>query len=279
MSKVLIVLGMHRSGTSLVTQWLNKCGLNVGDFLVEEGISNTDGHYEDWDFVKLHEDTLKAHNEPSTGLIEKPVKITSLYHLEKLKMTTVFKSNVHPQWGWKDPRTCLFIPYYREVLPNAKYIIILRDFAPVVSSLIKRDFMQMDYHYVRRVNKAMQFLWRFRKQKMFYKYYELYAEKYIKVWIGYNEALLDFIKTASKEDYLLINYKMLVKNAQDVFNVMKDDWGFDLEYFDYGKVYKPGLISKLVEVEPYIKDKSLIEKANRLMQELESYSFASKKDV
>ncbi|MBG9377142.1 sulfotransferase [Panacibacter sp. DH6] len=278
MSKVLIILGMHRSGTSLVTNWLNKCGLNVGDSLVEEGISNTEGHYEDWDFVKLHEDILKAHNEPSTGLIEKPVKITSRYHLEKLKMTTVFKSRVYEQWGFKDPRTCLFIPYYQEALPNARYIVILRDFAPVVSSLVKRDFLQMDYHYVRRVNKVMQFLWRFRKEKMFYKYYELLSEKYLRVWIGYNEAILDFIKKEPPDNYVLINYKMLLKNAEDVVGVLKNDWGFDLEYYDYGKVYKPGLISKLIELEPYISDKSLIQKANALMKELETYSFEREKN-
>jgi len=37
-NRVLVIIGMHRSMTSLLTQWLDKCGLQVGDDLHGAGI-------------------------------------------------------------------------------------------------------------------------------------------------------------------------------------------------------------------------------------------------
>jgi hypothetical protein len=51
---VLVITGMHRSGTSLITQWLYKCGLHVGDDFYGADIGNADGHFEDNDFLGAH---------------------------------------------------------------------------------------------------------------------------------------------------------------------------------------------------------------------------------
>ena len=34
---ILVIAGMHRSGTSLITHWLHDCGLQVGERLVGAG--------------------------------------------------------------------------------------------------------------------------------------------------------------------------------------------------------------------------------------------------
>ena len=47
MNKVLVILGMHRSGTSLVANWLHDCGLHVGDRLLEGTFANEKGYFED----------------------------------------------------------------------------------------------------------------------------------------------------------------------------------------------------------------------------------------
>ena len=54
-SKILIIVGMHRSGTSLITQWLYRCGLSIGNKLAPADIGNVEGYFEDSDFLKLHE--------------------------------------------------------------------------------------------------------------------------------------------------------------------------------------------------------------------------------
>ncbi|HJT73097.1 MAG TPA: hypothetical protein VJ720_03740, partial [Chitinophaga sp.] len=57
-NKVLVITGMHRSGTSLITQWLYRCGLHVGDNFMGAGIGNEDGHFEDLDFYNWHRNIL-----------------------------------------------------------------------------------------------------------------------------------------------------------------------------------------------------------------------------
>jgi hypothetical protein len=42
-------------------------------------------------------------------------------------------------WGWKDPRSCLLLDLYRAACPDARYLIVLRDFAQIVQSLIRRE--------------------------------------------------------------------------------------------------------------------------------------------
>ena len=49
---------MGRSGTSVITQWINKCGLSVGEELLGSAIGNVEGHFEDMDFLLIHEEIL-----------------------------------------------------------------------------------------------------------------------------------------------------------------------------------------------------------------------------
>jgi hypothetical protein len=56
--KTIIILGMHRSGTSMVAGLLAKMGINMGDDLLGRSPSNPFGHFEDWDFVNLNDSIL-----------------------------------------------------------------------------------------------------------------------------------------------------------------------------------------------------------------------------
>ena len=56
---VLIITGMHRSGTSLTTSLLQSAGVHIGDRLMNGGNGNTKGHFEDLDFVDLHRQSLE----------------------------------------------------------------------------------------------------------------------------------------------------------------------------------------------------------------------------
>src|SRR5689334_9877924 len=134
-NKVLVVLGMHRSGTSLIAQWLKTCGVPMGDNLHGANIGNPEGHFEDMDFLNLHERILKFNNLCSDGVINRTVSPESF--VAEMANLIRDKNNRNIQWGWKDPRTCLFLPYYRTIIPNAKYFIAIRNYNEVVSSLAK----------------------------------------------------------------------------------------------------------------------------------------------
>src|SRR5687767_12826738 len=60
----LIIAGFHRSGTSLVSELLNRAGLFLGDDLIGAHPTNPYGHFEDRDFTRFH-DALLADNQRS----------------------------------------------------------------------------------------------------------------------------------------------------------------------------------------------------------------------
>src|SRR5689334_984894 len=151
-NKTLVILGMHRSGTSLLTQWLYKCGLQIGDQLAGPGRGNIEGHFEDLDFLHLHESILINNKLPSTGFITTALTEIDKDSILSIQSSLQFKNNLYHEWGWKEPRTCLFLKQYRNLLPNAKYILLYRNFNDVVDSLIRRDFKNQESKFLRKSN-------------------------------------------------------------------------------------------------------------------------------
>lgn len=152
MSDPIIVLGMHRSGTSMLAHCLINMGVSMGAELLESDSFNKYGYYEDLDFVSLNKHILASlgcdwMNPPSYMEVAATGKlfISELQRLDKEK-------NIHKLWGWKDPRNCLTLPLFKEVWPNAKYIRILRNRASIVKSLTrtrsdKRDWAELCNNY------------------------------------------------------------------------------------------------------------------------------------
>lgn len=270
-SRVLIVTGMHRSGTSLITNWLFHCGLQVGERLVGASGGNEDGHYEDVEFLRIHEEILTENGYSPTGLIHhKPIYISE-YQLEKLKAILKVKEQHFDQWGWKEPRTCLFLDIYSKLIPGAKYLVIVRDYEAVVHSLLKRDFDALDSTYERR-SFFTRLKWNLlRKKRKRKKHYGENATDYLQVWIDYNEHILDMLGNIPEKDYLVINYSLLEKDDSNVFSFLTKEWDFKLEYYPFIKVYKKNLISAKNDIDPLIKDRGLIHKAKELEDRLKSY--------
>ena len=57
---IIIITGMHRSGTSLVAGILRTAGLHIGDKLLGPDDFNPRGFFEDKDFVNLQENILES---------------------------------------------------------------------------------------------------------------------------------------------------------------------------------------------------------------------------
>ena len=262
---------MHRSGTSLITNWLFNCGLQVGEHLVGANEGNKEGHYEDVEFLRIHEEILAGNGYPQTGLIHHKAIHISEYQLEKLKAILKVKEDHFDQWGWKEPRTCLFLDVYRELIPWAKYLVIVRDYAAVVNSLLKRDFDVLDSAYRHR-GFFTRLKWNlFRKNRKRKKQYRQNAADYLQVWIDYNEHILAMLGNIPGQDYLVINYSLLETRDDDVFSFLTTEWDFKLKYFPFVKVYKKNLMSTKNEIDSLIKDQGLVRKAGELEDRLRSY--------
>ena len=270
-NRTLIIAGMHRSGTSLITHWLNECGLHLGESFLGPGLGNTEGHYEDIEFLKLHEEILSDNKLPSTGLTEAHNIELSLYHKEKLKSVIKVKNKLYQQWGWKDPRTCLFLDTYKELIPDARYLIIIRDYKAVVSSLLRRDFQGFEKKYMSRSYLKRLYWIKYQRKSRLRELYTQWAEHYLKVWIAYNEEILKNVQNLPKHAYVMLNYSMLKSNDESVCSYLNKRWNLSLKYFKFREVYKEKLISEQVDTDSYIFNKSLLSQADQLQKSLDKY--------
>ena len=144
MSKCFIVLGMHRSATSLIAGSLNKNDVVMGFDYIKADTGNPKGYWEDKDFLDLNKMILNDvggswKNPPTESAI---LKNRSAYadEIEKL----VKKREQYPLWGWKDPRTTLTIKLFLPHIKNPHFICCLRDPSDVAKSLSERNGMKFD---------------------------------------------------------------------------------------------------------------------------------------
>lgn len=263
-NKVLVIAGMHRSGTSLITQWLRKCGLPVGDDLMGEGIANLEGHFEDLDFVRLHEELLREINTDDSGLELEALPDWSAQQKQKINELIIKKNSLYTMWGFKDPRTCVFLEAYREVVPDAHYLVIVRDFKAVVSSLLSRMHREADINYAKKGGFKWWF-WRvFERENRKRMLIRKRAKTYLKACTLYNEALLQLVNAVPESRCLVVDYAQLIREDDEVFSTLQKDWQFSgLRYRPFSDIFKEKLISKQWDFFHVIKDKSLIARAEQ----------------
>jgi hypothetical protein len=263
-NRILIITGMHRSGTSLLTQWLHKCGLHVGDRLVGATIGNEDGHFEDVDFFEWHRATLREQAFPDNGFIYQPLTDLSPEQLQGLKMLLDGKNASRRQWGWKDPRTCLFLDFYRQLLPQARYLVIWRNYRSVVSSLITRifDLIADERSHKKGLSK---FIWeKIKRDRLKEQLCKEHSEDFLRIWIAYNEAIQRHLQQLPANSYLVIEHGSLAAGHEKVFQHLSAQWDFDLRYFDFRQIYKQNFISNVLDIEKYIYNEELLTQARRL---------------
>lgn len=142
---IVCILGMHRSGTSLLTRILNLIGVSLGpeQLLLQGGDAQPKGYWEHEQITNLNEAILARHG----GSWDKPPifppgwETSPLLDDLKLRARTLIQdafANAE-MWGWKDPRNCLTLPFWRQLLPEMRYVVCLRNPVDVAQSLAYRD--------------------------------------------------------------------------------------------------------------------------------------------
>lgn len=140
--KTIVLIGMHRSGTSVVSGVLYKLGVDMGKNMFGKTKSNPLGHFEDINFLNLNDRILNA----SGGSWENPPKKHAIMsQKEKFKEDIVNLLNKKKErcWGWKDPRTALTIELYLPFLSNEYFIVCHRNNLEIAKSLQKRNGMSI----------------------------------------------------------------------------------------------------------------------------------------
>jgi len=139
--KTVIVLGMHRSGTSMISGVLEKLGVDMVKRGLSKNVGNPLGYFEDEGFYNLNERILKI---AGGSWYDVPDKDELEFIREKdskidLSVTNLIKNRESELWGFKDPRTCITIDFYLPHLKNPYFIVTHRNKEDIVKSFKKRD--------------------------------------------------------------------------------------------------------------------------------------------
>lgn len=147
----VLILGMHRSGTSMIARLLEELGLFLG--------WRKQGDHEALFFAELNNWLLEQaggrwdHPEAVHDLIAvRPVRELVTDYLDLSLRSPRAISYLGPvrylrhrsaarlprPWGWKDPRTTFTLPLWQDLFPNARIVNIERHGIDVAASLRSR---------------------------------------------------------------------------------------------------------------------------------------------
>jgi len=159
----LIIAGMHRSGTSIMSDLLVEAGVYLGGTQVDEHQESV--HFSRANRAMLGEAAAQVYEfgwaapkrrefiEARRGYAEKAARDLRSY----------FRDRKGEQvWGWKDPRNSLTLDVWLAIFPNARVLHILRDGRTVALSLADRDDLDPSFglalwaHYVEEAERGME---------------------------------------------------------------------------------------------------------------------------
>jgi hypothetical protein len=147
---IVVVLGMHRSGTSAVTRGLAVLGVHLGDELYPPAVDNPKGFWEDSGCLALNE-RLLTHMGSGYDVLGFPTKLTESLRtdagLDSLLQDAAHlireRVNQADLYGFKDPRTSRLLPFWKEVFRRADcvpaFVIAVRNPMSVAASLNVRN--------------------------------------------------------------------------------------------------------------------------------------------
>ena len=144
----IIVLGMHRSGTSLVTRLINMMGAYFGPetSVGEITADNPKGFWERPEVFKLNEAILAANGCSWHDLIRWNSEVTPAIPppIMKTMQKIILGMDAFRPWVLKDPRLCLLLPVWRPCLEVHITVIVHRNPMEIALSLQKRDGFALD---------------------------------------------------------------------------------------------------------------------------------------
>ncbi|MFO7144775.1 chromosome partitioning protein ParA [Arthrospira sp. PCC 8006] len=197
-SQVLIITGMHRSGTSLTASLLQSAGLHIGRRLMQGTEFNPKGYFENIDFFEFHLDLLRSQGVNVDGWTLQDNLDVPEEFIDQAN-AIVEKNSLSHIWGWKEPRTTLFLDFWAELLPDARFLLIYRSPWDVIDSLYRRGDEL------------------FRSQ----------PELAVKYWVFYNQKVLDFYNKYG-DKCLLANIETIVKYQDKYVAEINHKFGINL---------------------------------------------------
>jgi hypothetical protein len=231
----LVILGMHRSGTSLLTRLLVDLGVHMGQRLSRDAESVFFQRLNrkifqaadvKWGNVEPLLEALCSRtfvNERSEDMLDSllrdrhfPSRDVGVVRFFGSKAWAKFLRGDGVQWGWKDPRTTITFQVWHQVFPHAKFIHLTRNGVDVAISLHRRSL-----HQVKKLrNKII---------PMDYSEETLSFEYCFQLWETYVLHVFKQKHLFSKDQYLELKYEDLLINPFKELVRVLDFVGFDVD--------------------------------------------------
>lgn len=153
---LILVLGMHRSGTSLVARSLKCLGAGLGAAAEWSGPDNKTGFHEHRGILTANETLLLQMGVSWDCDVDLTEKIAVGYALNPafpqieraVTRTLIAELNTHQVFGLKEPRLCRLLQFYGPILDDigcrVSVVHVVRHPAEVAKSLARRNRIQMD---------------------------------------------------------------------------------------------------------------------------------------
>jgi len=149
----VLVLGMHRSGTSACTRVLNLLGCALSDNLLGAAEGNESGHWEPLEVVALNDKILESagSSHDDWGPLNADWRQSAIraQMVSRASQIITDHTKIGPLFAIKDPRICRLADVWLEAATDAGVdplvLLMLRNPVEVASSLEARDLMADGY--------------------------------------------------------------------------------------------------------------------------------------
>jgi hypothetical protein len=146
-STAIVVLGMHRSGTSALARVLNLLGVTLGNDLVEARADNPKGFWEHQRILETHDNLLEVLGTWFDDYAPLPQNWWEREEVQPFReqLIRIIESDFtgSPLWGFKDPRTCRLLPLWHQIFDELKcerkFVLMLRNPYEIARSLATRN--------------------------------------------------------------------------------------------------------------------------------------------
>jgi hypothetical protein len=152
--RIVLSLGMHRSGTSMLARLLAAQGLPLGASLLDRPArDNRHGYWEQSEIVAVQEALLdgcdRTWHGPNglqplpEGWLQAPATVAAKARLTAIVAREIARAG--GLWGFKDPRSLRLLPLWREIIAELAldpvFILAARAPGAVAASLMRRNRM------------------------------------------------------------------------------------------------------------------------------------------
>jgi hypothetical protein len=103
-------------------------------------------------------------------------------------------------WGWKDPRTTLFLDFWKSLVPDARFVFMYREPGEVIESLFRRG------------DKAI----------------KAFPELAMQSWICHNRIILEFARR-HRSACAIVSVQSVARDASGFLRLIRDRFSLDLD--------------------------------------------------